>query len=325
MVAVPPEKPVVTLAVGGSLDQLQSMPITAAQELGYVHEQGLEVLTPEYRNDGAALRQVESGAADFGTAYLDAVLRAEAAGRRLEVVCALGASPGLVLLASSAAPHIASVRDLAGKPVGVSDAASAPGDMVRRLAADAGLPPWAVRLVQVPEASMAALLASGRLAAAVATDPVAAYIERYGAGRELAETRGPAGTSRVFGGAWSGIVVFATQDFVSRHPVTTQALVRGLVQALRYIGSQPADRVMEIGIPGPLEGAGPPEVGWIQAQVARDRRMFTAAGLLDPAAAARVLDTVTRFDLAGRPVSFPLSRVFTNAFAAAGDTQILAQ
>jgi len=62
----------------------------------------------------------------------------------------------------------------------------------------------------------------------------------------VADTRTPAGTRDVFGGAYPAAVLYAPRSFVAEKPRTTQALVNAFVRGLRWIAGRSADEVAAV-------------------------------------------------------------------------------
>jgi NitT/TauT family transport system substrate-binding protein len=92
-------------------------------------------------------------------------------------------------------------------------------------------------------ASAVAAVQRGEIDAIVNVDPVINLLESQGLIKVVADTRTPAGTRDVFGGAYPAAVLYAPRSFVAEKPRTTQALVNALVRGLRWIAGRSADEV----------------------------------------------------------------------------------
>ena len=94
--------------------------------------------------------------------------------------------------------------------------------------------------------SAVAAVQRGEIDAIVNVDPVINLLESQGLIKVVADTRTPAGTRDVFGGAYPAAVLYAPRSFVAEKPRTTQALVNAFVRGLRWIAGRSADEVAAV-------------------------------------------------------------------------------
>ena len=119
-VAVAQAKTKVSIAVGGA-GCLCYLPTVLAKQLGEYEKAGVNVEMVDFKGGSQALQAVIGGSADVVSGYYDHCVNLAAKGQHLEAFVAFNRFPGLVLVVSpEAGKDIKSIKDLAGKNVGVS-------------------------------------------------------------------------------------------------------------------------------------------------------------------------------------------------------------
>ena len=110
----------VTIAVGGSAC-LCYLPTVLAQQLGEYEKAGLAVELVDLKGGSDALKAVIGGSADVVSGYFDHCVNLAAKKQELQSFVVYDRYPGLVLVVSPKhTGEIKSIKDLAGKKVGVS-------------------------------------------------------------------------------------------------------------------------------------------------------------------------------------------------------------
>lgn len=131
----------------------QYHPFFIAKELGYFEEEGLDVEFQDAGGSSAAIQQVIAGNADAALPSPGAFLNAVAQGYDLKWVYSYQYG-NIFTLAAPADSGIASVADLSGKSVGVSELSGGEVPLVRAVLREAGLEVGSdVQLVPVGEGS----------------------------------------------------------------------------------------------------------------------------------------------------------------------------
>src|SRR5947199_43298 len=114
----------VTVAVGGGAC-LCYLPTVLAKQLGEFEKAGLAVELVDLKGGSDALKAVLGGSADVVSGYFDHCVNLAAKKQELQAFVVYDRYPGLVLVVSpSHNGEISSIKDLAGKKVGVSAARS---------------------------------------------------------------------------------------------------------------------------------------------------------------------------------------------------------
>src|SRR3954471_1504302 len=122
---------VIQMAVGGQT-QFIYLPLTLADQLGYFKDEGLSVNISDLRGGSEALAAMMGGSVDMVTGFYEHTIRAAAQGKRLVMVALFDRYPGLVLMVGK--PHfdqVHSIKDLIGKPVGVTAPGSSTDQLVK--------------------------------------------------------------------------------------------------------------------------------------------------------------------------------------------------
>jgi len=181
------------------------------------------------------------------TGAYDHTIQMQAKGQPIVAVVQLGQFPGYVLgVLSAKMQSYRSPADLKGMKIGVTAPGSSTHFMVQHLMVKHGLRRDDASFVGIgASASAVAAVQRGEIDAIVNVDPVINLLESQGL-IKVADTRTPAGTRDVFGGAYPAAVLYAPRSFVAEKPRTTQALVNALVRGLRWIAGRSADEVAAV-------------------------------------------------------------------------------
>lgn len=110
----------VTLAIGGA-SCLCYLPTMLAKGLGEFEKAGVNVEVVEFKGGSDALKAVIGGSADVVSGYFDHCVNLAAKGQHLEAFVVYDRFPGFALVVSPKHNDtVKSIKDLAGKKVGVS-------------------------------------------------------------------------------------------------------------------------------------------------------------------------------------------------------------
>src|SRR5438552_7169010 len=109
----------VKIAVGGS-SCICYLPTILTEQLGYYKEAGVDVELIDFKGGSTALTAVLGGSADVVSGFYDHTVELAAKDKPMQSIIIYDNLPGEVLVVSPKNTDIASVKDLPGKPVGVS-------------------------------------------------------------------------------------------------------------------------------------------------------------------------------------------------------------
>ena len=163
----------VTIAIGGG-SCLCYLPTVLARQLGEYEKAGLAVELVDLKGGSDALKAVLGGSADVVSGYFDHCVNLAAKKQELVSFVVYDRYPGLVLVVSpSHNKEINSIKDLAGKKVGVSAPGSSTDFFLKYLLKKNGLDPTSASVIGVGlGATAVAAMQQGQIDAAVMLDPV---------------------------------------------------------------------------------------------------------------------------------------------------------
>src|ERR1700704_1956580 len=162
----------ITVAVGGGAC-LCYLPTVLAKELGEFGKAGLNVELVGLKGGSDALKAVLGGSADVVSGYFDHCVNLAAKKQELQSFVVYDRYPGFVLVVSpSHNAEIKSVKDLAGKKIGVSAPGSSTDFFLKYLLKKNGVDATNVAVIGVGlGATAVAAMQQGQIDAAVMLDP----------------------------------------------------------------------------------------------------------------------------------------------------------
>lgn len=311
-----PEKTRLTLAVGGKAS-LNHLPLTLAEQLGFFKAEGLDVEIVDQGEGTQAVQAALTGAADVVVGAYGETLELQSRGQNFRAFVLLGRAPQIALGVSTR--NVPGFRDLAqlrGRRIGVVRQGSS-SHMIASLAlARAGLGTADVRYIATGAGSGAgagvlAALRDGELDAVSHTDPVMTMLEQRGEVRIVSDTRTLRGTQELLGGPLPASCLYASADFVQRHPHTVQALTHAIVHALKWLQTAgPGDLIKTV-----PESYMLGDRALYLASFSKVREAISHDGLISDEGARTALRALVDFDAPLRSERIDLGRSYTNEFA----------
>ncbi|CAN5440897.1 ABC transporter substrate-binding protein [soil metagenome] len=302
----------VTIAVGGGAC-LCYLPTVLAKQLGEFDKAGLAVELVDLKGGSDALKAVLGGSADVVSGYFDHCVNLAAKKQELQSFVVYDRYPGLVLVVSPKhTGEIKSIKDLAGKKVGVSAPGSSTDFFLKYLLKKNGVDASGVAVIGVGlGANSVAAMEQGQIDAAVMLDPAVTVLQGgHSDLKILSDTRTQKDTLDVFGGEYPGGALYSTTAWVAGHGKEVQALTNAIVNTLTWIHSHSAEEVM----------AKMPE-----GMVGKDKELYLAAlkntipmysldGKMDPKGAAAVLAVFSESSPDIAKANIDVSKTWTNKF-----------
>jgi len=236
----------ITIAIGGA-GCLCYLPTVLAEELGEYKKAGIEIELINFRGGSQALTAVIGGSADVVSGYYDHCVNLAARNQNLQAFVVYDRYPGLVLGVSPRhTAEINSVRDLAGKKVGVSAPGSSTDFFLKFLLAKNGVAPDAAAVIGIGlDAPAVAAMEQGTVDAAVMLDPTPTLLRgKFPALKILSDTRTQADTLAVFGGEYPGGALYTRGDWIAKHEKETQALTDAILATLKWVHSHTPEEIM---------------------------------------------------------------------------------
>jgi NitT/TauT family transport system substrate-binding protein len=309
------QKPSVKIAVGGA-GCLCYLPTVLAKQLGEYDKAGVDVELIDFKGGSQALQAVIGGSADVVSGYYDHCVNLAAKGQSLQAFVVYDRYPGMVLAVSpEGGKDIKSIKDLAGKAVGVSAPGSSTDFFLKYLLAKNGMDPAQTSVVGIGLAATAvAAMEHGKVNAAIMLDPAATLMQgKFKDFKILADTRTEKDTLGVFGGEYPGGALYTRADWIAKNEATTQKMANAIVATLKWIHSHSAEEIMA---KMPEELIGPDKALYLAA-LKNTIPMYSKTGMMDPKGAQAVLAVFSQSVPEIAKANIDLSKTYTNKFVEA--------
>jgi NitT/TauT family transport system substrate-binding protein len=304
----------VSIAVGGA-GCLCYLPTVLAKQLGEYDKAGLDVELINFKGGSDALKAVIGGSADVVSGYYDHCVNLAAKGQSLQAFVVYDRYPGMVLAVSPENKDIKSLKDLAGKAVGVSAPGSSTDFFLKYLLAKNGMDPTSASVVGIGlDATAVAAMEHGRVQAAVMLDPAATLLQsKFKDFKILADVRTQKDTLDIFGGEYPGGALYTRADWIAKNEATVQKLTNAILGTLKWIHSHTPEEVMAK-MPEDLVGA---DKALYLAALKNTIPMYSETGKMDPKGAQAVLAVFSQSVPEIAKANIDLSKTYTNKFVEA--------
>jgi NitT/TauT family transport system substrate-binding protein len=302
----------ITVAVGGGAC-LCYLPTVLAKQLGEFDKAGLAVDLVDLKGGSDALKAVLGGSADVVSGYFDHCVNLAAKKQELQSFVVYDRFPGLVLVvAPSHTNEIKSIKDLAGKKVGISAPGSSTDFFLKYLLKKNGLDPAATAVIGVGlGATSVAAMEQGQIDAAVMLDPAVTVLQNNHPDlRILSDTRTQKDTLAVFDGEYPGGALYSTAAWVGAHPKEVQALTNAILNTLAWIHSHSAEDIMA---KMPVEMVGKNKELYLAA-LKNTIPMYSETGKMDPKGADAVLAVFSVGSPDVAKANIDVTKTYTNQF-----------
>jgi len=302
----------VTVAVGGGAC-LCYLPTVLAKQLGEYEKAGLAVELVDLKGGSDALKAVLGGSADVVSGYFDHCVNLAAKKQELVSFVVYDRYPGLVLVVSpSHNKEINSIKDLAGKKVGVSAPGSSTDFFLKFLLKKNGLDPTSAAVIGIGlGATAVAAMQQGQIDAAVMLDPAVTVLQgSYSDLKILSDTRTQKDTLSVFGGEYPGGSLYSTAAWINSHEKEVQALTTAIVNTLNWIHSHSAEEIMA---KMPDEIVGKDKAQYLAA-LKNTIPMYSLTGKMDPKGAEAVLAVFSEGSPEVAKANIDVSKTWTNKY-----------
>ena len=302
----------VTIAVGGG-GCLCYLPTILAKQLGEFEKAGVNVDLVDLKGGSDALKAMLGGSADVVSGYFDHCVNLAAKKQELQAFVVYDRYPGLVLVVAPAhTKEINSVKDLAGKKVGVTAPGSSTDFFLKYLLSKHGVDPNSVGVVGIGlEATAVAAMEQGSVDAAIMLDPAITLLQ--GKNKDLkilSDTRTQHDTLAVFGGEYPGGALYTRADWIAKHEPEIKALTAAMVATLKWIHSHTPEEVMAK-MPDEFVGA---DKALYLAALKNTIPMYSTTGRMDPKGAEAVLAVFSQSVPEVAKAHIDLSKTYTNTY-----------
>ena len=310
----------VTIAVGGA-SCLCYLPTMLAESLGEFKKAGVDVDVVQFKGGSESLTAVMGGSADVASGYFDHCVNLAAKGQHLQAFVVYDRFPGFALVVSPKhTAEINSIKDLAGKKVGVSAPGSSTDFFLKYMLSKNGVDPNSVGVIGVGLGATAiAAMEQGQIDAAIMLDPAVTLLQ--GTDKDLkilSDTRSQKDTLSVFGGEYPGGALYAKGDWVKAHEKDVQGMTNAIVSTLKWIHAHTAE---EIADKMPPELVGKDKALYVAA-LKNTIPMYSETGRMDPKGAAAVLAVFSQSSPAVAKAHIDVSTTYTNTFVDAANKKL---
>src|SRR6201996_341630 len=302
----------IPIAVGGGAC-LCYLPTVLAKQLGEYDKAGLDVSLVDLRGGSDALKAVLGGSADVVSGYFDHCVNLAARKQELVSFVVYDRYPGLVLVvAPSHANEIKSIKDLAGKKVGVSAPGSSTDFFLKFLLKKNGLDPTSAAVIGVGlGATAVAAMEQGQIDAAVMLDPSVTVLKgNHPDLKILADTRTRDDNIALFGGEYPGGALYSTAAWIASHEKEVQALTNAMMATLSWIHSHSAEDIMA---KMPEEMVGKDKALYLAA-LKNTIPMYSETGKMDPKGADAVLAVFSEGSPEVAKANIDVTKTYTNKY-----------
>jgi NitT/TauT family transport system substrate-binding protein len=302
----------VKVAVGGA-GCLCYLPTVLAKQLGEYEKAGVDVELINFKGGSQALTAVLGGSADVVSGYYDHCVNLAAKNKSLAAFATYDRYPGLVLVVSpKRTGTISSIKDLAGKKVGVSAPGSSTDFFLKYLLRKNGVDPNAVPVIGIGlDSTAVAAMDQGQVDAAVMLDPAVTLLQgRYKDLKILTDTRTQHDTLAVFGGEYPGGSLYAPVEWIAKNEKEVQALAQAIVATLKWIHSHSPEEIMAK-MPDELVGN---DKQLYLAALKNTIPMYSTNGAMDPKGAQAVLDVFSQSVPEIANAKIDVSKTYTNKY-----------
>lgn len=305
----------ITLAVGGG-SCLCYLPTMLAQALGEYEKAGVNVDVVDFKGGSESLKAVIGGSADVVSGYFDHCVNLAAKGQHLQSFVVYDRYPGFALVVSPKhSAEINSIKDLAGKKVGVSAPGSSTDFFLKYMLSKNNVDPNSVGVIAVGlGATSVAAMEQGTVDAAIMLDPAITILQ--GEDKQLkilSDTRSQKDTLAVFGGEYPGGALYTKAEWIASHEKEVQAMTNAIIATLKWIHSHTAEEIADK-MPANLVGK---DRAQYVAALKNTLPMYSETGRMDPKGAEAVLAVFSQSSPDVAKANIDLSKTYTNKFVEA--------
>jgi NitT/TauT family transport system substrate-binding protein len=233
------------------------LPFEVARQRGFFAAEGLDVNLTYMRGGTQAMNALIAGSLDFVGTGFDLVVQTVSKGKQALMIGTTSRLPFFALVASPQASSVRSVKDLAGKKIGVANLGTTDQLLGQYVLVKEGVDPSSVEFVALGP-NIHEQLVRGQVDAAMVQEPSLTLTERAG-GQVLVNFMRLEDSQRYLGGPYQFMGLHTRPDVLASKAETARKLVRGLGKANRWILENPGSAIVQAA-PSELVAGGDVEV-----------------------------------------------------------------
>jgi NitT/TauT family transport system substrate-binding protein len=241
------EKTKVSIALPGTSSIMHVLPLNVALTQGFFAEEGIEVEAIEFAGGAKALEAAVGRSVDLVAGSVEQAMQLQEKGVDLPCIALFIRSPAIAIaIRKDKAAAYKSPKDLKGMTIGVSAVGiSSTHNFLNIVLARNGLKPADVSVIGVGvSAGAVAAVRNKELDAISNPDPVITELVRSGDVVIAVDARTEKDLQAVYGGFYPNTCLHGFRDFVAKNPNTTQAVVNGLVHAMKWMRTATPDQIL---------------------------------------------------------------------------------
>ncbi|WP_224407689.1 ABC transporter substrate-binding protein [Afifella sp. IM 167] len=319
--AVAQDKLKVNIGVAG-FHFVPYMPIILARELGMFEKAGLDAELVSINGGSLVATALIGGSIDVASGYYEHTITFASKGKDVRAIVLTTKLPGMALyVAPPSFDEVKTVKDLAGKSVGVTSPGSATDFLLKYILRKDGVDENSVSIVAVGgPASTIAAAEQGQVAAVVNGEPSITPLQMKDPDRFriLADTRTEEGTKELFGGEYPAASLYARAEWIDSHQEEARRLAKAMVMTLRWMHSHTTQEWVDT-MPADIVGENPEQ--YLQI-INNMQQIFSETGRIEPEAAEHPFELLKESvpELASADVD--LANTYTNEFADAANKEL---
>jgi NitT/TauT family transport system substrate-binding protein len=232
----------VRIAVGSQPGNLVYLPLDLARAQDYFAEEGIEAEFVHFDGGTEAARALAGGKADFSGNSIDHAIELRASGRELKMVASFTTLPTVTLvIRRDLKQQIRSIQDLKGRRLGVTAIGAGTHVLAAYILKKSGGSLADVEVSAVGSGpTLIQALKSGKIDAAMATDPTTTALLMSGDASLLLDMVTFDETQRIFNGEYQFTGLLTRPDLIASRPQLVQSVVNAMVKSNRFIATHSA-------------------------------------------------------------------------------------
>jgi NitT/TauT family transport system substrate-binding protein len=238
--AAPKAKPIRTTIANGGIGSLVFLPATLAHHGGFFVAENLQVEMKSFEGGAAAATALIGGQVDFAAVAVDQAVKAQAKGQDIVMIGLFTRYPAIAMIVDSQyKDQIKSIRDLKGKPVGISSKGSGSHLALIAMLAKAGLKESDISVVAAGVSTLPAALANGSIVAGVISDPFVAQLVQEGKAFILPGTdlTKEVDVKALYGSDYPFIGLATRKELLTKEPEKVQRVINAVAKTQKFIAT----------------------------------------------------------------------------------------
>jgi len=299
---------------------LYHLPLTLAEQLGYLRQAGLTVEWQVHDSGAKALASAVQGQSDVVAGAFDHLFGMHHRGLNYQAFVQMGRTPQ-VTLGVSPRLDMRSPMAFKGARVGVSSLDSSTHWMACHWLMHYGFWPDDVVFVEVGSSGAALeAMRTGAVDALCNPDPILHWLEHKNEIRVMGDARSLTSTRKLMGGLVPGGCLMARSDYLQKQPDVAQALSDAVVHALKWLKTAGVTDILKIVPAHHWMGDRAMYLGAFE----KLRESYALDGLTSPETVQNAWLAHRRLPGPLNRIRLPLERTYTNTFAAKSKSRFAA-